>query len=139
MKFRKTDTKILLGKSGEHFMIWNMTKTWQGSAFVIWDRDDYIKEGEKNLEDKDIYKKMCKDPVPLISTIHETIEKIRKRGNLNADTTKQFMVKIQILLAFTCSRKYNKWLQDVPGLPVTLNCGYHAENISSFLDFHLQP
>ena len=82
---------------------------------------------------------MCKDPVPLISTIHETIEKIRKRGNLNADTTKQFMVKIQILLAFTCSRKYNKWLQDVPGLPVTLNCGYHAENISSFLDFHLQP
>ena len=30
-------------------------------------------------------------------------------------------------------------MHDVPGCPVISNCGYHTENISSFLNFHLQP
>ena len=30
-------------------------------------------------------------------------------------------------------------MHDVPGRPVISNCGYYTENISSFLDFHLQP
>ena len=37
---------------------------------VVWDRDDYIKEAEKQLGDKDIYE-VCTDPGPLISIIHE--------------------------------------------------------------------
>ena len=27
----------------------------------------------------------------------------------------------------------------MPGRPVISNCGYYTENISTFLDFHLQP
>ena len=30
-------------------------------------------------------------------------------------------------------------MYDVPGRPVISNCGYYTENISSFLDFYLQP
>ena len=30
-------------------------------------------------------------------------------------------------------------MHDVPGRPVISNCGHYTENISSFLDFHLQP
>ena len=45
----------------------------KGSAVVVWDRDDYIKEAEEQLGDKDIYEKVCNDPGPLISTIHEAI------------------------------------------------------------------
>ena len=63
------------------------------SAVVVWDRDDYIKEAETQLGDKDIYEEVCKDPRPLTSTIHKAFEKIRKRGNLNADLIKYFMVK----------------------------------------------
>ena len=59
---------------------------------VVWDSNDYIKEVEKRIGDKDIYE-MCNDPAPLISTIHEAIEKIRKIGDLNVDTVKYFMVK----------------------------------------------
>ena len=33
------------------------------------------------------------NPGPLISTLHEAIEKIRKGGNLNTDTIKYFMLK----------------------------------------------
>ena len=35
--------------------------------------------------------------------------------------------------------KIHKRLHDVPGRPVISNCGYYTENISSFLDCHLQP
>ena len=35
--------------------------------------------------------------------------------------------------------KVHKQLYDVPGRPVISNCGFYTENISSFLDFHLQP
>ena len=35
--------------------------------------------------------------------------------------------------------KIQKRLHDVPGRPVISNCGYYTENISSFLDNHLQP
>ena len=30
-------------------------------------------------------------------------------------------------------------MRDVPGRLVISNCGFYTENISSFLDFHLQP
>ena len=35
--------------------------------------------------------------------------------------------------------KIHKRLNSEPGRPVISNCGYYTENISSFLDFHLQP
>ena len=35
--------------------------------------------------------------------------------------------------------KIHKRLHDVPGRLVISNCGYYTENISSFLDYHLQP
>ena len=82
---------------------------------------------------------MCNDPGPLISTVHEAIEKIRKRGNLNADTIKYFMVKDPKFERFYLLPKIHKRLHDVPDRPVISNCGYYTKNISSFLDFHFQP
>ena len=111
----------------------------KGSAVVVWDRDDYIKEAEKQLGDKEIYEEVCNDPEPLISTIHNAIEKIRLRGDLSADTIKYFMVKDPKFARFYLLPKIHKRLYDVPGRPVISNCGYYTENISSFLDFHLQP
>ena len=35
--------------------------------------------------------------------------------------------------------KIHKRLHNVPGRPVTSNSGYFTENISAFIDFHLQP
>ena len=34
--------------------------------------------------------------------------------------------------------KVHKQLYDVPGRPVISKCGFYTENISSFVDFHLQ-
>ena len=82
----------------------------KGSAVVVWDRDDYIKEAEKQLGDKDIYEEVCNDPGPLISTIHKVIEKNWKRGNLNADAIKHFMVKDPKFARFYLLPKIHKRL-----------------------------
>ena len=111
----------------------------KGSAVVFWDKDDYIKEAEDQLGYKDIYEEVRNDPRSLISTIHEAIQKIRKRGDLNADTIKYFMMKDPKFDRFYLLPKIQKRLHDVPGRPVISNYRYYTENISSFLDFHLQP
>ena len=48
------------------------------SAVVVWDRENYIQEAEKQLGYSDVYEKVPDDPEPLISTIHPTIEKLGK-------------------------------------------------------------
>ena len=111
----------------------------KGSAVVVWDREDYIKEAEKQLGDSDVYEEVLDDPEPLISTIHRTIEKIRKRGDLKKETIKYFEVKDPKFARFYLLPKIHKQLNNVPGRPVISNCGYYTKNISAFLDFHLQP
>ena len=54
----------------------------KGPAVVVWDREDYIKEAEKQLGNSDVYKEVSDDTEPPISKIHGTIEKIKKRENL---------------------------------------------------------
>ena len=49
---------------------------------VVWDRDDYVKEAERQLGDKDIYEEASNDPGPLSSTIMKQLKKIPKRGDL---------------------------------------------------------
>ena len=66
------------------------------------------------------------------------LKKIRKRGDLNADTIKYFMVKDPKFVCFYLLPKMHKCLYDVPGRPVISNCGYYSKSISSFLDIHLQ-
>ena len=106
---------------------------------VIWDRDDYIQEAEKKLDDKEIYEEVSKDPQPLIDTIHRAVKKIRKKGDLSADNIKYFIVKDPKFSRFYLLLKVHKRLENVPEQPVISNCGFYTENISAFLDFYLQP
>ena len=111
----------------------------KGSTVIVWDREDYIKEATKQLEDKDVYMEVPNDSIALVSTIFKSLEKIRKRGDLSQDTLNYFLVKDPKFARFYLLPKIHKRLHDVPGRPVISNCGFYTENISSFLDFHLQP
>ena len=110
----------------------------KGSAVVVWDRVGYIQKAEKQLGDKEIYEEVSNDPQLLIGAIHRTVEKIRRR-DLSADNIKYFMVKDPKFARFYLLPKTHKRLENVPGRPVISNCGFYTENISTFLDFHLQP
>ena len=111
----------------------------KGSAVIVWDREDYIKEATKQLEDKEVYMEVPNDSSALVSTIFKSLEKIRKRGDLSQDTLNYFWVKDPKFARFYLLPKIHKRLHDVPGRPVISNCSFYTENISSFLDFHLQP
>ena len=106
---------------------------------MVWDREHYIKEAEKQLGYSDVYEKVPDDLESLISTIHRTIEKIKKRGDFKKETIKYFEVEEPIFPRFYQLPKRHKRLNNVPGRSVTSNCGYYMQIISAFLDFHLQP
>ena len=106
---------------------------------VVWDRDDYLKEASKQLEDKDVYEEVQNDPSTLINTIMRALEKIRIRGDLSNDTLNYFLVKDPKFARFYLLPKIHKRLHNVPGRPVSSNCRFYTENISSFLDDYLQP
>ena len=111
----------------------------KGSAVVVWDREDYIKEAENQLGDTNIYDEVPNDAKPLMNIILNTLENIRKRGDICTDTLNHFIIKDAKSARFYFLPKIHKRLYNVPGRPVISNCGYYTENISSFLDFHLQP
>ena len=74
-----------------------------------------------------------------MNIILNTLEKIRKRGDVRIDTLNYFLIKDAKFARFYLLPKIHKRLYNLPGRPVISNCGYFTENISSFLDFHLQP
>ena len=106
---------------------------------VFWDREDYVKETSKQLENKDAYEEVQNDPSILINTIIRALEKIRIRGDFSNYTLKYFLVKDPKFTRFYLLPKIHKRLHNVPGIPVISDCEFYTENISSFLDHHLQP
>ena len=49
----------------------------KGSGFVAWDREDYLKEANKQLSDEEVYEKVTIDSSTLESTIFTALNKIR--------------------------------------------------------------
>ena len=74
-----------------------------------------------------------------METMHRTLEKIRKIGDIDSNTLKYFDVEEPKFSRFYLLLKIHKGLHGVPGRPVISNSGFYTENISAFLDFHLKP
>ena len=63
------------------------------SVVVVWDREDYLKEAYRQLDDKEVYEQVPDDPSVLANTLMKALEKIRLRGDLSKDTLDYFLVK----------------------------------------------
>ena len=112
----------------------------KGSGVVVWDREDYLKEADSQLSDHSVYEKIDYDPSSeLLVKISDCINKIRDREEMDPDTLEFFHVDNPKLGRFYLLPKIHKRLKNVPGRPVISNSGYFTENISAFLDYHLQP
>ena len=98
----------------------------KGSAVVVWDREDYLKEASKQLENKDVYEEVQNDPSILINTIMCVLKKIRI-CDLSDDTLDYLLVKDPKLARFYISPKIHKRLHNVPGRPVISNCGFYTK------------
>ena len=112
----------------------------KGSAVVVWDRLDYLKEANSQLDDSLVYERTTADPLPSLNEIIKSaLSKIRERRELPLETMEYFTVKRPKLGRFYLLPKIHKRMDSIPGRPVISNNGYSTENISAFLDFHLQP
>ena len=112
----------------------------KGSAVVVWDREDYLAEAEKQLDDKNVYKKVTKEVEgSLEKTIKGVLGKVRKRGDISDSTLDYFLVNNPKLGRFYLLPKIHKRLHDIPGRPVISHSSYYTENISSFIEYHLKP
>ena len=111
----------------------------KGSVVVVWDRGDYIKEAEKQLSDKEVYKEVSNDAAALLKIINTVIAKITKRGDLNRNNLDHFLIKDRKFSRLYLLPKIHKRSHNVSGRPVRSHSGYYTENNSSFLDHHLPP
>ena len=112
----------------------------KGSVVVVWDREDYLREANSQLSDKDVYREVKGGAEgPLMKVIKSVLRKIRSRGDISDETLDYFLVNNPKFGRFYLLPKIHKRLRNVPGRPVISNSSYFTENISSFLDFHLKP
>ena len=65
----------------------------KGSVAVVWDREDYIKEAEKQLGDEEVYEEVSNVVAPLLKTINTVMTKIRKWGDLKREVLGYFVIK----------------------------------------------
>ena len=54
----------------------------KGFVVVVWDREDYLKEAYRQLDDKEVYEQFSDDSSVLANTLMKALEKIRLRGDL---------------------------------------------------------
>ena len=82
---------------------------------------------------------MTNDLSYLKDAIHRTLEKIRKRGDIDTNALKYLDVEEPKFGILFLLHKIHKRLHNVPGRPVISSSGFFTENISAFLGFHLKP
>ena len=78
----------------------------KGSVIVVWDREDYLKEAYRQLDDKEVYEQVPDDPSVLANTLMKALEKMCLRGDFSKDTLDYFQLKILSLQDFICYLKF---------------------------------
>ena len=112
----------------------------KGSAVVVLVREDYLREANSQLSNKDVYREVKGDAEgPLMKVVKSILRKIRNRGDISDKTLHYTLVNNPKLGRFYLLQKIHKRLHNVPDRPVISNSSYFPENISPFLDFHLKP
>ena len=100
-----------------------------------------VKGEESQLSDGIVYEKLEDEDVvsPLIKIVNSHVIRVKLREDNPSETFDYLINSYHRIGRFYLFPKILKRLHKVPGRPVISNCGYFTENISSFVDYHLQP
>lgn len=94
-------------------------------SFGTWDREEYLAEAKKQLDDKDVYQELRGDvEVQLEKVIKKIIRKLRNRDDISHGTLDYFNVNNSKVGRFYLIPKIHKRLHDVPGRPTISNSGF---------------
>ena len=117
----------------------------KGSAVVVWDREDYLAEAKRQLEDINAYKSFKKSDSRIPEIVRDSnayINDLFRKGLIHKKE-REFL-NWELLHSPNYAKLYllpkiHKRLYNVPGRPVISNCGAATEKISAFLDLQLKP
>ena len=111
---------------------------------MVWDREDYLAEADRQLKDNQTYESSSfkdADLVKLVEKSNSIFQSLRKRKLIIEEELKHFTYKYKKATNFGkmyLLSKIHERLVNLPGRPVISNCGTPTENASEFLDHHLQ-
>ena len=116
----------------------------KGSCVVVWDREDYTAEAERQLGDVTVYKgvnfkeKMLHD---LAETSNKLFRNLKDKRGITEKQLKYFTIDFKEttnLGKLYLLSKIHKRSFEVSGRPVISNCGTPTEKVSESLDSELK-
>ena len=112
----------------------------KGGAIVIQNRSDYEKEINRQLIDEKHYKRLSGNPTTVFKNeIHQQLQVWFDNGQLTKKEYEFLKIDHPITPVFYCLPKVHKDPVHPKGRPIVAAIGSLTENISSFVDFFLQP
>ena len=117
----------------------------KGACIVVWYRNDYLGEAEKQLKDQKVYRKVAfKDKTlsQFVDCSNRFFRNLKMKGDITEKDLKYFsheFKKICNLAKLYLLPKIHESFENVPGRPMISNCGTPTEKVSEFLDHHLKP
>jgi hypothetical protein len=112
----------------------------KGSATVVLNRIDYLREGYKQLSDTKAYKVLDHDPTEEFRReINNVIEDMYQSGELDQRVRDYLIEPTSKVARLYFLPKIHKGITPPPGRPVISGNGCSTEKISSFVDYFLNP
>ena len=100
----------------------------KGSVVVVCEREDYLAEAKKQLDDKEVYQELRGDVEdPLEKIMKKVIRELRNRGDISHETLDYFSVSNPKLGRFYLLPRIHKWLHDVSGEPFISNSEFYRK------------
>ena len=115
-----------------------ITNADKGGAVVILDTEKYIKEAERQLNDIKNYKMLNTDPtLTYTKLINAAIARFKNENIIPENISKGLIANSPRIPKFYMLPKIHK--KDNPGRPVVSSINCHTNQISRYIDYHLQP
>ena len=108
----------------------------KGGSAVILDVEDYVKKAERQLNNKENYRKINYDPTTLNNeTIHKTISRFQKECLLSRNISEGLKIENTKTPHFYLKTKVHK--EGNPGRPVISSINCYISKLSEYVDYHL--
>ena len=108
----------------------------KGGSAVILDVEDYVKKAERQLNNKENYRKINYDPTTLNNeTIHKTISRFQKEYLLSRNISEELKIENPKTPHFYLKTKVHK--ESNPGRPVISSINCYISKFSEYVDYHL--
>ena len=110
----------------------------KGSAVVVMDREKYVSEAMRQLNDKEVYIPLTKDPTEeMIETINGRVNRLHRDGYIKDSTLQYLLINSDARAGrFYLLPKIHK--KNCPGRPVISGCNTPTEKMSAFVDHQLK-